>query len=78
MVFLWLNLIAFPRTEMKTNDQKKSNTGCNESPLDLSLVENYIRIFEIQILSSTYYPAYHYTNELHETNRFSQIPISIF
>ena len=45
-----------------------------------SLVDNYIRIFEFQILSSTYNPKYHYTNYfcIISTNLFSQIPISTF
>ena len=54
MAFLWINFIAFPGTEIKMNDQKNLNSGSNESTLDLSLVENYIRLFEFQILSSTY------------------------
>ena len=63
MAFLWINFIAFPGTEMKMNEQKNFNSGSNESTLDLSLVENYIRLFEFQILSSTYNPKYHYTND---------------
>ena len=55
-IFFWMNLIAFPRTEMKMNDQKNSNSGSNESTLISSLVDNYIRIFQFQILSSTYNP----------------------
>ena len=63
MAFFWINFIAFPGTEIKMNDQKNLNSGSNESTSDLSLVENYIRLFEFQILSSTYNPKYHYTNE---------------
>ena len=32
-IFLWTNLIAFPATEMKMNDQENPNSGSNESLL---------------------------------------------
>ena len=62
-IFLSVNLIVFPGTEMKTNDQKNRIPDVMKILAILSLVDNFVRIFEFSILSSTHNPKYHYTYE---------------